>query len=312
MTESALLGASSLAAAALASVPRALGLEDREAGSATFGCFDRAYWHYRLSDFPSAWFQTGALLLAQAVTFSESPFFGKEKARDWARAGVRFLLEQAHRDGSLAEVYPFERSYCATAFAALHASLALALLGDPAPPTLARIARWIASARPTEAANQVAAASAALAGVAALARDEELGKASDRRFEDLLAMQSPEGLFLEYGGPDPGYQSVTLSCLAHLAKLRPEHASVIEAAAHKGALALRSLVREDGTYEWRTTRRRTQFLYPLGLAKWAPDLLLRFKTGLARGRVITPLWLDDRYFSHLAADFMAAAQEEGK
>jgi len=304
------LGAPSFAQAAFASLPRALGLEDREPGSETRGCFDRAYWHYRLSDFPSAWFQTGALLLAQAATLPGSPFFGNEKVRDWARAGVQFLVASANRDGSLAEVYPFERSYCATAFAALHASLALALLGDPASDSLVRIARWIAHAHPTDAANQVAAAAAALASVGALARDEVLVKASDARFQDLLALQSADGFFLEYGGLDPGYQSVTLSCLAHLARVRPDRADAVSAVAKRGADALRSVVREDGTYEWRTTRRRTQFLYPFGLVRFAPDLAGRFKTGLEKGRVLAPQWLDDRYFLHLATDFLSAAREE--
>jgi hypothetical protein len=301
-----------LAEAALACVPRALGLEDREAGSKTYGCFDRAHWHYQLADFPSAWFQTGSLLLALAWASKGTAFSGKEKVRAWARAGVSFLLASAHRDGSLAEVYPFERSYCATAFAALHASEALAILGEPAPPELARVARFLAGAKPTDAANQVAAAAAALAGVARLSGDEgeTLARAADARLDDLLRMQSQEGFFLEYGGADPGYQSVTLSCLAHLARSRKEREPAIAAAAAKGADALRNVVREDGTYEWRTTRRRTQFLYPLGLVRWAPDLAARFRKGLEQGRVIEPSWLDDRYFLHLAADFLFASREE--
>src|SRR5581483_6991841 len=117
-----------------------------------------------------------------------------------------------------------------------------------------------------------------------------------------------DGFFLEYGGADPGYQSVTLACLAHLAKTRPERAPAIEAAAKRGADALRGVVREDGTYEWRTTRRRTQFLYPSGLVRFAPDLAARFERGLEQGRVIEPAWLDDRYFLHLAADFLFAAR----
>ena len=42
-----------LAAAALAEIPKLLTLLDRTPTSATYGCFDRGYWHYRTSDFPS-------------------------------------------------------------------------------------------------------------------------------------------------------------------------------------------------------------------------------------------------------------------
>ena len=296
---------------ALRCVPRALGLEDREAGSGTYGCFDRAHWHYQLADFPSAWFQTGALVLALAWAGEGSPFAKHEKVRAWARAGLSFLVASANRDGSLAEVYPFERSYCATAFALLHATQALAVLGE-APQELvsglARIARWLSGAEPTDAANQVAACAAALAQVAALTKDSRLEVATGERLDDLLAMQDRDGFFSEYGGQDPGYQSVTLACLAHLAGSRPDREPAIRGAAEKGAAALRAVLRADGTYEWRTTRRRTQFLYPSGLVRFAPDLAARFERGLEQGRVIEPAWLDDRYFLHLAADFLFAAR----
>ncbi len=292
-------------------VPRALGLEDREAGSRTHGCFDRAHWHYQLADFPSAWFQTGALVLALAWAGEGSPFAKNENVRAWAKAGVSFLVASTNPDGSLAEVYPFERSYCATAFALLHATQALAVLGE-APADLvaglSRIARWLSGAAPTDAANQVAACAAALAQVTRLTKDSRLEVATGERVQDLLAMQAPDGFFLEYGGADPGYQSVTLACLAHLARSRPDAAPALRAAAEKGADALRRVLREDGTYEWRTTRRRTQFLYPSGLVHFAPDLAQRFLGGVARGRVIVPSWLDDRYFLHLAADFFLAAR----
>ncbi len=299
--------AQALEESALSTVPRALGLEDREPGSPTYGCFDRPYWHYRLSDFPSAKFATGALLLAQAHACPSSRFHGRARLADWARAGVAFLLSTMHRDGSLAEAYPFERSYCATAFATLHASLALEALGAPCPDALGGAARWLARARPTDAANQVAAAAAALAGVAAISRDASTAAEADRALDALLERQDGDGWFLEYGGADPGYQSVTLSCLAHLARLRPERGDAIEAAAARGAQALRHVVRADGTYEWRTTRRNTQYLYPHGLVRFAPDLAERFARGLELERVLVAARLDDRYFVHLAADFLAAA-----
>ena len=46
--------------AALEVAERLLGLLDRTPGSETVGCFDRAFWCYRASDFPSSWFQNAA------------------------------------------------------------------------------------------------------------------------------------------------------------------------------------------------------------------------------------------------------------
>ncbi len=55
-----------LAAAALAEIPKLLTLLDRTPTSATYGCFDRGYWHYRTSDFPSGMSQEFVLPLALA------------------------------------------------------------------------------------------------------------------------------------------------------------------------------------------------------------------------------------------------------
>ena len=38
---------------ALALIPKILTLQDRNAHSPTYGCFDRNYWHYKIIDFPS-------------------------------------------------------------------------------------------------------------------------------------------------------------------------------------------------------------------------------------------------------------------
>jgi hypothetical protein len=292
----------------LASLPRALGLEDRDAASPTFGCFDRNFWHYRVADFPSSWFAVGAHLLAHAATraVTGNPFAGRERTREWALGAVSYHVRQAHRDGSLAEVYPFERSYCSTSFAALHVGLALHLLQAPAPEDLARIGRWLASAPPTDAANQVAAAAAALAVLEPLVGDPALGRASDACVQHLLAQQDAAGAFPEYGGFDLGYQTVTLSCLAHRVRHRPSEA--LEKAARRGAALVAEQVRADGTYDWRKGSRRTQFLYPSGLRAFgSEELLARVDAGLAAGKVMTPLWMDDRYFMHLAVDFWVAA-----
>src|SRR5689334_6317799 len=50
--------------AALACIPRLLGAVDRNPYRPTYGCFDREYWHYRTSSFPSEMHQEGVLPLA--------------------------------------------------------------------------------------------------------------------------------------------------------------------------------------------------------------------------------------------------------
>ena len=38
---------------ALAQIPKILTLQDRNAHSLTYGCFDRNFWHYKIIDFPA-------------------------------------------------------------------------------------------------------------------------------------------------------------------------------------------------------------------------------------------------------------------
>ena len=48
---------------------RILGLIDRDENSDTFGCSDRNYWHYRVTDFPSCWFQLSSEYVAKLYFF---------------------------------------------------------------------------------------------------------------------------------------------------------------------------------------------------------------------------------------------------
>ena len=47
-------------------IPKLLQLLDKNRLSSTYGCFDRAFWHYRTSDFPSGMYQEAVLPLALA------------------------------------------------------------------------------------------------------------------------------------------------------------------------------------------------------------------------------------------------------
>ncbi|MBU1743021.1 MAG: hypothetical protein KKC37_15905, partial [Proteobacteria bacterium] len=99
---------------ALAVAPRILGLGDRDPASPTYGCWHRDFWRYLTADFPCAWFQAAALYLARLYRLSDETnrFAGREAVRAWALAAVNFTLGIRHKDGSLDEAYPFERSYC--------------------------------------------------------------------------------------------------------------------------------------------------------------------------------------------------------
>ena len=85
-------------------------LQDRNPHSPTYGCFDRKFWHLRLTDFPSGMAQEFILPLALAYAnpFPGNSFHAQPAVRDWVIAGIAYAQRSAHRDGSCDDYYPFE------------------------------------------------------------------------------------------------------------------------------------------------------------------------------------------------------------
>jgi len=133
-------------------ISQILTLQDRVAHSPTCGCFDRAYWHLRVKDFPSGMAQELLLplALAYAKPFNGNGYYRDETLREWVRAGIAFAERSAHRDGSCDDNYPFERAADATALSqyAMLESLSLAEI-DAAPflDFLMRRGSWLTKKR---------------------------------------------------------------------------------------------------------------------------------------------------------------------
>ena len=87
---------------ALALIPKILTLQDRNAHSPTYGCFDRNYWHYKIIDFPSGMAAEFVLPLALVYTLNipGNPYYKKLAIKQWVEAGIRYAARSAHSDGS--------------------------------------------------------------------------------------------------------------------------------------------------------------------------------------------------------------------
>jgi hypothetical protein len=98
---------------ALDSAGRLLSQLDRDPFSPTFGNWDRAHWHQRLSDFTSSARQQGVLSLAllHEIQHRDNPFFQHQVLRAWTEASLEYTLRIQHRDGSWDEWYPNERGW---------------------------------------------------------------------------------------------------------------------------------------------------------------------------------------------------------
>jgi hypothetical protein len=293
-----------LRARALILAERILGLGDRDEKRPTHGCFDRHYWCYKLHDLANARYQEAALYLSAA-----RPFLRRETlpaVNGLIRAAILHWAARRHGDGSVDEVYPFERSFCATSMSAQAVAEAWLRLPDPPDVDFARTGDWLAASDNHEVANQMAGAAVALARIGRITGRARYIDSARQKARSIAARQLPGGCYAEYGGPDVGYATITLALLAgYLDTVDDDdaHASMRACGAF-----LEAVVDGDGLYDWRATSRRTQFLYPSGLAALGSPVLDRLATGLGRNVVISPLWMDDRYCIPLAADYLLAAE----
>jgi hypothetical protein len=299
---------------ALAQIPRLLGAIDRNPYRPTYGCLDRQFWHYRTAGFPSGMYQEGALPLAivYATPLPGNRWHCDPRVRELAVAAIRFAARSSHADGSCDDYYPFERALGAAVFSLQAAAAAYRILALDDPELVAwlrRRARWVAAHDESgRLANHQALAALGLLRVGEITGEAEHRTAADRRLQTLLSWQSDEGWFEEYGGADPGYQTVTIDCLAKIRRMTGDE--TLDEPLGRAVRFARSFLHPDGSYAGEYGSRGTYHYYPHGfelLARENPDaaeLAEGALRGIAAGN--QAFFSDDRLFAHRLASFLEA------
>jgi hypothetical protein len=305
------------AQSALRDIPKLLTLEDRNPHSPTFGCFDRNYWHYKTADFPCGMSQefVWPLALAVEVDLPGNPYRGSEAIRQHVRSGILFAVRSSHRDGSCDDYFPNERALGATAFSLLACAEAYQLIGMQSEEALdffQRAAHWLAHHNESgRLSNHHALVALCLDLVGRLCKIDIFARARDERLSRLLSWQTGEGWFPEYGGFDPGYDTLTLGCLARLYQTNPSTA--LEKAIRSSVLLLSQFVHPDGSFGGEYGSRNTYNFFPHGFelaGRWLPEALAindRFVAGLSAGRA--PCYSDDRIIGHHLWNYLLAARD---
>ncbi len=263
---------------ALRSIPRLLGLIDRNPYSRTYGSFDRSYWHYRTMDFPCGMSQEFVLPLALVYhhAFPDNPYCGKERMRELALAGIEFARGSAHADGSCDDYFPFERALGAMVFSLYAMTETCLVLGDRRPEFLEFFARrgdWLINHNESgQLANHQAFAALALHNVHRLTGDERFAAGREHYLDIVKSWQHAEGWFQEYEGADPGYHSCSIAFLGKLMK-KTEGTPTAE----RILTMLRPAVdfawyfmHPDGSYAGEYGSRNTYHFYPHGFEVMAP------------------------------------------
>lgn len=302
---------------AIALIPKILTLQDRNAHSPTYGCFDRNFWHYKIIDFPSGMAAefVWPLALAYALPIDGNPYFEMPAIKEWAAAGIRYMARSAHSDGACDDYFPFEKAAGAAAFSLLAGMESYTLLGlhdEEMLEFFAKRADWLAdhheSGRLT---NHQALIVLCLDKAGRLFESDRWDKLKAKRLKRVLEWQDDEGWFAEYEGADPGYHTLTCGLLAQYLALHPERDD-LRAAMEKAIKFAAHFVHPDGSFGGEYTSRNTYNYFPHGFeiaGQWfpeAPALNDQFARGLSRH--LGACYADDHILGHHAWSYLLAWQ----
>lgn len=256
-----------------AALPRILALADRDPLSQTRGIGDRRFWAWKLTDFANGTLQGPVNGLSALLKMGA---FGPAVDPDRIRALVNSMLAATPRlmraDGSFEEALPYEQSYCVTALVVHDHLCAAERLADQADDraielsvALAPAVRFLVRRDETHGfiSNHLATAAAALLRWDKLHGDAAARGKAEQLISRILDRQSSEGWFDEYGGADPGYQTL---CMTHLA----DAAAVLNSpqlwdALDRGARFLANFAHPDGSFGGIYASRATRIYYPAAM-----------------------------------------------
>lgn len=322
--------------AILDQAPRVMGLMDREALSPTIGCCDRTYWAWKFVDFPGARFQEALCVMGFLYGSEEAgaPYFRNPNLLTWIERGLDYWCSIQYRDGSFDEAYPYERSLAATAFTSFYVSEGVRFVGDHLPKAtnaratlaLRKAGDWLVDHDEHHGflSNHLAAAAAALMNIFDLTGDPRYRERCRYFVDKILAHQSSEGWYEEYGGADPGYQTHGSFYLARIWQLDPDPRLLDSI--ERSMRFLSYFLHVDKSLGGEYASRNTQTYYPAafemlsgesGVASWVADTM-REAVGTASAAGLRSVdaynyfpFLNNLVFAHVASNArtQAAAYE---
>lgn len=300
----------------LESIPRILGLLDKNPLSDSFGCLDRKYWHYKIIDFPSGMQQELIIPLAYVWLndFEGNEYFQVPRIREYIDGILSYHGRSIHKDGSLDDYFPYERAFGATAYALAALTETVIMLGETNENVLVALERsgsFLAGYREAgKLSNHLAIAALALANLHLITGKDKYEKTSAQMLSELFSRQHEEGWFPEYEGCDLGYQTVTAEFLARCYKKKPTDRllNVLK----KNLQFLVNFIHPDGSLGGEYGSRNTYNFYPGGFSVLsgkipeASKILAGFFTGLSNGS--NNFLEDDGVFSHLLSSYVTVLE----
>ena len=289
----------------------------------TYGCFDREYWNYSSTDVSCARKQEAVLTLAlvHGLDVPQNPFFDNAGVVSYIDAALGYWCHIQLSDGSFNDLYPYERSFVATAFSAYAVSEALLQLrntgtaarlrnADLAVASLRRAGNWITRKVQTPVCNQICGSIAFLQNLYLLTGDAHYLSDIAEKLQTLQHLQTSEGWMPEYGGFDVGYTSVAVDYLGKYYERSGD--PCVLAIAGKLCDFLAEFVHPDASFGGEYGSRSTQYMLPHGFAVFAPQipsaswLNHAVQRSLAAGQDVIPFSVDDKYLLFNGYTFLQA------
>ena len=251
---------------------------NRDPSSGAYGCFDRRYWAWKLTDFPEATFQRNVAALSWYLRQEQSKS-RSQMVMEAIKSGLAFAFRVQHRDGSFDQAYPHEHSFGATGFLLPDLITTFQEIrlecGDSEKKLyesgLLRAAEFLtrSSEKHSLISNHLAGAALGLFKAGILFQENQFSIIGQTLLDLILTNQSPEGWFPEYGGADPGYQTLCMHYLAQIYSLKPSEA--LRKAFDISLGFLKYFAHPDGTFGGEYGSRRTEVYYPGGIALLASE-----------------------------------------
>ena len=287
-------------------LPRILSQIARDENIPDYGCCDRNHHHYKIRDFSSIIIQQAGYAAWCASRLPENAAIA-DGLRRTARAACLYWNRRALKFRAFEEYYPWEEGYPPVAFSTLAvAKLALAGVVEPEAvyPGMRKAARQLLDRFEAEASNQQVAGTAALCQIRKLFPELVPEPQLEKVIVGTLNCQHPEGWYMEYGGQDLGYLSVTLDCLWDASNVSGD--SRFRESAEKALRYIGGFLAVSPRGIGMHNARNTDYVVPYGIARFLDDprcapLAARILNGLLEN-VESPghyfRAVDDRYWCH--------------
>lgn len=294
-------------------LPRVLTQICRDGNVPLSGACDRNYWHYKIRDFSSSILQQAGYTVWTAIGVADYPQaalerIGAESCRFWNRRAQRFRAFE--------EYYPWESGYPPLAFSTLAVAKMTAanlVLREEMRGGFRVAARQLIERFEPKATNQQVAGMAALCWVRKIYPELVPAEDLEKVVVRTLACQHSEGWYMEYGGPDLGYLSVTMDCLWDAYDATGDSRFV--ESARKALMFIWQFIRLSPRGIGMHNARNTDYIVPYGIARFlrtdesseiAASVLTRLLCNVDDpGHYLNAV--DDRYWCHyVGASFYRA------